>query len=143
MNVERYKKPMPPPRRFFRGTCANVYPSGVASLIVFASVSPGLSHVSVIARRSVSASIKWSIRISVLFRIDRALTSPKFTGDTAMRRLVWLRVARMLGQSIMTVLSRGTMIRLSLRSIVVVALTDTFRGVVILLLMACCLRVPA
>ncbi len=51
-----------------------------------------------------------------------------------MRRLVWLRVARMLGQS--------TMIRLSLRSIVVVALTDMFRVVVILLLMARCLRVP-
>ena len=60
-----------------------------------------------------------------------------------MRRLVWLRVARMLGQSIVTVLSRGIMIRLSLRSIVVVvALTDTFRGVVILLLMARCLRIP-
>ena len=63
-------------------------------------------------------------------------------------------MARMLGQSTMTVLSRGTMIRLSLRYIgvvvaltdtcrvvVILTLTDTFRVVVILLLMARCLCV--
>ena len=87
MNFERYKKPMAPPRRFFLGTCSNLYPSVVTSLIVLSSLSSGLSQVSVIAKRSMSASITWSIRRSVLFLIDRALTNPKLTGDVTMRRL--------------------------------------------------------
>ena len=116
VNIDRYRKPMPPPRLFFLGTWSKVYPAGVTSLIVFVSLSPGLSHVSVIARRSISGSITLSIRRSVLFLIDRALTSPKFTVDTAMRRLKLLR-----GTPVLEKFSNGTVIRLSLRSIVVVA----------------------
>ena len=96
VNIDRYRKPMPPPRRFFLGTWSNLYPAGVTSLIVFMSLSPGLNHVSVIARRSISASITLSIRRSVLFLIDRALTSPKFTDDTAVRRLALMRGTQVL-----------------------------------------------
>ena len=56
-----------------------------------------------------------------------------------MRRLELLR-----GTPVLEKFTKGTVIRLSLRSIVVIviALTDTVRVVVILLSMARCFRVP-
>ena len=38
-------------------------------------------QISVNAKRSMSVSITWSIKISILFLIDRALTNFKLTGD--------------------------------------------------------------
>ena len=80
MYVARKSTPTPPPRRFLRPTCSNVYPPGVTA--VADTVSSQDSHVSVKHNMSRSWSTTKSAKKAPLLQTDLAFSRHNLAGRT-------------------------------------------------------------